>query len=67
MFIFEREKAGGGEGQKERGTEDLKQALLLIAESPMWGSNSRTLRSWPELKLDAQLTEPPGTTSTVPF
>ena len=32
---------------------------VLTAESPMQGLNSRTLRSSPELKLDAQPTELP--------
>ena len=31
----------------------------LSAQSPLWGSNPRTVRSRPELKLDAWPTEPP--------
>ena len=31
----------------------------LTAVSPMQGSNSGTMSSWPELKSDAQLTKPP--------
>ena len=47
MFIFEREseseQARAGEGQREdRGS---KMGSVLIAESPMWGLNSRTVRS----------------------
>ena len=49
-----------GEGQRERETQNLKQApgSELSAQSPTWGSNSRTVRSGPEPKLDAQLIEP---------
>ena len=63
LFIFEteRDRAWAGEGQKEAKTPNMKQApgSELSAQNPMWGSNSRTVRSWPELKSDAQLTEPP--------
>ena len=47
--------------QRERETQNLKQALgsALSAQSLTWGSNPQTARSWPELKSDAQLTEPP--------
>ena len=64
LFIFERERerdrACAGEGQRERETQNQKQALgsELSAQSPTRGSNSQAVRSWPELKLDAQLTEP---------
>ena len=46
------------EGQRE-GDTDSKQASgsVLIAQSLTWGLNSWTLRSWPELKSDAQPTE----------
>ena len=56
LFIFERER-----GQRERETQNLKQALgfELSAQSPMRGLNSWTVRSWPELELDTQPTEPP--------
>ena len=59
-FKREREREQVWEGQRERGTEDLKQApgAELTAESLMWGSNSWTTRSWLEPKSDAQLTEP---------
>ena len=45
MFIFERERrrdrAQMGEGQRERETQNPKQApgSELSAQSPMWGSN----------------------------
>ena len=40
-----------GEGQRQRETD--------TAQSLTWGPNPQTTRSWPEPKLDAQLTEPP--------
>ncbi len=58
MFIYfwerEREWAWTGEGQRERETQNPKQApgSELAPQSP-WGSNSRTVRSWPEPKSDA--------------
>lgn len=50
-----------GEGQKERETQNQKQATgsELPAQSLMGASNSQTVRSGPELKSDAQETEPP--------
>ena len=59
-FIFETESMKG-EGQKEKETQNLKQApgSGLSAQSPTWGSNSQTVRSWPEPKLDTQPTELP--------
>ena len=47
-----------GEGQREGDTE-WEAGSELSAQSPTWGSNSRTARSWPELKSDTQPTEPP--------
>ena len=38
----------GGRWQRQGERENPKQALL--AWSPTWGSNSQTVRSWPELK-----------------
>ena len=72
MFIFEREReretdrqtdrhhAPAGEGQRERKTQNPKQApgSELLAQSVIQGLNSRTMRPWPELKSDAQPTEP---------
>ena len=65
MFVFifetERDRAWAGEGQRERETEKLKQApgSDLSAQNPTQVSNPRTMRSWPEPKSDAQLTEAP--------
>ena len=44
-----------GRGQKERETQNLKQAQgsELSAQSLMQGSKSQTVRLRPELKLDA--------------
>ena len=49
------------EGQRERETQSSKQAAgsKLSAQNPMWGTNSRTARAWPESKPVAQPTEPP--------
>ena len=64
MFIYfwerEREIVWAGKGQKERETRNPKQApgSEPSAQSPTWGSNSQTMRSWPEPKSDASLTEP---------
>ena len=43
-----------GEGQRERETENPKQApgSELSAQNLMRGSNSQTTGSWPEPKLD---------------
>ena len=61
MSLRERDRAWAGEGQRERETQNLKQApgSELSAQSPTRGSNPRTVRSWPEPKPDAQPTEPP--------
>ena len=64
LFIYfetERDRVWAGEGQRGRETQNPTQApgSELSAWSPMRGSNSQTRRSWPELKSDAQLTEPP--------
>ena len=51
MFIFEKEedrdRVRVGEGQRERETQNPKQApgSELSAQSPMWGSGPRTVRS----------------------
>ena len=49
LFIFEtqRDRVLAGEGQRERETQNPKQApgSELSAQSPMWGSNSWTMRS----------------------
>ena len=65
MFIFEREGdrtwAGEGQRERERETQNLKQAPSseLSAQNPVWGSNSWTARSWPEPKLDVWATQMP--------
>ena len=65
MFMYfwdrERHRARTWEEQRERGTQNPKLATgsELSAQSPTRGSNSRTVRSWPEPKSDAQSTEPP--------
>ena len=53
----ERERAQAGKGQREKRDRGYKTGSTLAAESPMWGPNSWTLRSWSQLKLDT--TEPP--------
>ena len=64
MFICfwerERDRAWAGEGQRERETQNPKQAprSQLSAHNLTWGSDSQTVRSWPEPKLDSQPTEP---------
>uniref|UniRef100_A0ABI8AJT5 V-type proton ATPase subunit a n=1 Tax=Felis catus TaxID=9685 RepID=A0ABI8AJT5_FELCA len=54
-----RVKARAGEGQRQREAPNPKQApgSELSAQSPTRGSNSRTVRSRPEPKSDAQPTE----------
>ena len=51
----------GRDKEREREMQNLKQApgSELSAQSPMQGSNQRTVTSRPELKSDALLTEPP--------
>ena len=58
MFIYiwetERQSASWGGAEREE-IQNLKQSLgsELSAQRPMQGLNPRTLRSWPESKLDA--------------
>ena len=56
LFIFERDRQNVSEegAERERETKNPKQApgFKLSAQSPMQGLNSRTVRWWPELKLD---------------
>ena len=54
----ERERVSKG-GVEREGDRESEAGSVLIAETPMPGSNSRTVRSRPELKSDAQPTEPP--------
>ena len=58
-YLFgERETRSRGGAERE-GSRASEAGTVLIADSPMWGLNSRTARSWPELKSDTQSTEPP--------
>ena len=51
VFLRKRAREQAGEGQRE-GDRRSEAASVLTAASPIWGSNSRTMRSCPELKLD---------------
>ena len=66
LFLRERETdrqstRRRGKRERERETQNSKQApgFELSAQSPTWGLNSRTARSRPKPKLDAQPTEHP--------
>ena len=61
LFLRDRGRVWAGEGQRERETQNPKQApgSELLAQSPTWGLKSQTVRSWPEPKSDTQPTEPP--------
>ena len=73
MFIYfwdrDRQRHEQGKGPRERETLNPKQApgSELSAKSPTRSSNSWTVRSWPEPKSEAQLTEPPRRPSSVTF
>ena len=66
FYLSLRERAStsgrGSERGGDRGSEadSAPKALVLIAQSLMWGSNPLTERSWLELKSEAQPTEIPG-------
>ena len=57
----ERDRVWEGEEQRERETQNVKQApgSEPPAQSPTQGSNPPTARSWPEPKSDTEPTEPP--------
>ena len=58
FYSFLRESEWGG--QREGDTESKEgSGSELSAQTPMRGLNPWTVRSWPELKLDTQLSEPP--------
>ena len=57
LFTFESERRGGGTEREKNRRSEVDSALTEA--SPMRGSNSQTMRSWPELMLVAQPTEPP--------
>ena len=57
-----------GEGQREReGQRESQAGSTLSVPSPTRCSNSQTVRSCPELKSEAQLTEPPRQPGTGRF
>ena len=60
VHLFSRESVSGGEAerQEDRGSQA---GSRLSEQSPTrgWNLSSGTLKSWPELKLDAYPTEPP--------
>ena len=53
MFIYFWERERASRGGAERGDRGSKAGSELSAQSLMWGSNSQTVRSWPEPKSDA--------------
>ena len=56
LFLKEREREHKqGKGKREKETQNLKQVpgSELSAQRPTWGSNSRAMRSRPEMKSDA--------------
>ena len=57
FYLFLRDRAWAGEGR--RGGQRIRSGLCMDRSEPMLGSNPRTARPWPELKLDAQPTRPP--------
>ena len=64
IYFWEKERDRalmGGGTEEEKETQNLKQTpgSKMSAQSPTQGSNPQTMRSWPELKMDAQLIEPP--------
>ena len=67
MFIFERDRdrAWTEEGQRERETQNIKQApgSELSAQSLTQGLNPRTVRSQPEPRPDTQPSKPPRRSS----
>ena len=50
----ETESEQGRSRERERETQNLRQSpgSELSAQSPTWGLNPQTVRSWPELKSD---------------
>ena len=52
------ERAQVREGQREGADRGSKLGPTLTAASPVRGSNSQTMRSWPELNSDVQPSEP---------
>ena len=65
-FIFyfwdrERQSMNGGGAERERGRHRIRSRLQALScqHRAQHGAQTHKLRSWPEPKLDAQLTEPP--------
>ena len=61
VYFWKREKQREGERKHTSMTMSRARAetdSVLTAVSPMRGSNSQTMRSWPELKSDVEQTEP---------
>ena len=59
MFIHFWERQHEHGRGRERGGQRIQSGLGLTAVSPMQGSNSWTVSLWPEVKSNAQPTEPP--------
>ena len=59
LFIFEKEWEHNRGGGAERDTQTMKQApgSELSVQSPMWGLNWQTTRSWPEWKMGVEATD----------
>ena len=62
VYLFLRDREWAGEEQRERETQNPKQVpgSELSAQSPSWGSNPQTVRSWPEPKSDLNRLSHPG-------
>ena len=61
LFIFEREGESTCKqrrGREREGDRKSEAGSALTTESSKWGSNSWTLRSWPEPKSDTWLSHP---------
>ena len=53
LFLRERQSVSKGGAEREGDTESKAGSRLwAAAQSLMWGSNSQTMRSWPEPKSD---------------
>ena len=55
FFFFEKESTSGGGAEGE--VQKIWSRFCVDSSRLMWGSNSWTMRSWPELKSGTQLTE----------
>ena len=69
LFLRDGKRAQAGEGQREGETQNLKKApgSELSAQSPMQGSNSQTVGSWPEPKSTLNQLRHPGAPQGVYF